>query len=528
MNKKHLYNKTVFTAVLSLLALGASGQRNMGVATGNYSTFNSLYLNPANIADSRERFTINLFSVNAGLDNNLGYINNKGGVIGAVADGNASFEYSNNSQSSIVAPYAEVRLPGFTWSITPRHSVALTTGVRGMNQFSNFNQSLYRVITDPDYVTANDFDLTSRRFNYTAHLWSQVGLSYGGVVLDQGNHELRVGITLRYLGGIGYVGLRGKNLDVHFRGGNDSFYATNSDIEYASNVLSTRSALVNGFSNNSIFSEFFGQKAGHGFGGDIGVVYDYIPHPERRKYNMDGKKGVTDGSHNRYLVRVSASVVDLGAINYSSSDNSNAHVSGNGFLTGQGLRDNVTNYDDFRSYVVRQGFRADTIRSSTKVYMPTSLLLGVDVHACKGLYVNATFAGNLANRDNFGNSFYSQLTVTPRWDTRLFSVGLPLTYNMLSHSMRMGIGARFTGFFIGSDDVLALVSGHQYGFNFYVGGCVPFYKLGIKDFDGDGVSDRKDECPSDYGPWENRGCPVSGDNEKPAKDTEETERNKEE
>jgi hypothetical protein len=510
MKGKHLYNKTVFTAAVLLSAATAFGQRNFGIATGNYSTFNSLYLNPASIADSREKLSVNLFSISAGIDNNLGYINNKGGVIGAVADGNASFQYSNASQSSIVAPYAEARLPGFIWNINHRHSVALTTGVRGMNQFNNFNQSLYRVITDPDYVTTNDIDLTSRRFNYTAHLWSQIGLTYAGVILDQGNHVLKAGATVRYLGGVGYIGLRGRNLDAHFRDGNDSFYASNSDIEYASNVLSTRSAMVNGFSNNSILSEFFGEKAGHGIGGDIGIVYDYIPNPERRRFNMDGREGVVDGSADRYLLRISASVTDLGAINYSSSDNSNARVSGNGYLTGQGLRDNVTSYDGFRNYVIRQGFRADTVRSSTKVYMPTSLLFGVDYHAYKGWYVNATFAGNLANRDNFGNSYYSQVTVTPRYDTRLFSVGLPITYNTLSRSARLGLGARFTGFFIGSDDILALFSGRQYGFNFYVGGCVPLYKHGIKDRDGDRVSDRKDRCPEEYGTWENRGCPEEG------------------
>ncbi len=88
--------------------------------------------------------------------------------------------------------------------------------------------------------------------------------------------------------------------------------------------------------------------------------------------------------------------------------------------------------------------------------MPATLLLSVDYHAYKMLYVNAAFAGNLANRQNFGNSYYNQVTITPRYDTRLLSIGLPLTYSMLSNSFKVGVGVRASGFFIGSDDMLAL------------------------------------------------------------------------
>ena len=80
--------------------------------------------------------------------------------------------------------------------------------------------------------------------------------------------------------------------------------------------------------------------------------------------------------------------------------------------------------------------------------------------------------------------------------------------------MKVGLGVRFSGFFIGSDDMLALVTPHQYGFNIYAGGNVPFYKYRPKDTDGDGVSDRMDKCPHEFGSFENHGCPDrSNDND---------------
>lgn len=512
MNKL-IYRKTITAATLMMCFANADAQNNYGVATSNWSSINSLYLNPASIADSRERFSISLFSITAGADNNLGSIGNSG-LISSISNGNTKFNFSGANEFSLLAPFVEVRGPGCVVSINHKHSIALTTGIRGINQFNNFNQELYHSISDHNFSTLSDIDVNASKFNYTAHVWSEVGLSYGGVVLEKDHNEIRLGATLRYLGGIGYIGLKGNNLNAHFKAGNDSFYASNSDIEYASNILSTRSALTNGFSNNSILSEFFGAKSGHGFGADLGIIYDYTPGESRRKYQMDGKKDVVDGTANRYLLRVSASVRDIGAITYGSNNNSNATVSGNGYVTGQGLADNVTNFDDFRKYAVKQGFHADTGHVNTKVYMPTTLLLSVDYHAYKPFYVNLAFAGNLANRQNFGNSYYNLVTLTPRFDTRNFSVGLPIGYSMLSNSVKMGVGLRASGFFAGTDDMLALVSGHQYGFNFYVGGCIPIYNTKIKDRDGDGVSDRKDRCPDEYGPWENKGCPVKDANGK--------------
>jgi hypothetical protein len=497
--------------ILSLCTSVAHGQQNMGIATSNWSGIEGLYLNPANIADNREKFCIELVSVNAGVDNNLGYINSSGGLISAINSGSTSniFSYSNNNSFSLLAPYAQVHLPGFMMGLGHKNSIALTTSINGINQFNNFNQSLYHTITDPDFTTNNNIDLTSNKFNYTAQLWSQIGLTYAGVLLDQGSSELKIGATVRYLGGIGYIGLKGNNLDAHYRAGNDSLYVSNSDIEFASNILSTKNALLNGLNNNSILSEFFGAKSGKGVGGDAGLVYDYNPSGER---SANLKYGRRDYSKNRYKLRLSASVMDIGAITYKASSNSNANITGNGYVTGTGLTQNVSDYNDFRNYMLKQGFTADTTSRSTKLYMPTTLHLAADYKIYDRIYVNATYIASLANRENFGNSYYNQVTVTPRFDTRIFSVGLPITYSTLSDNVKMGLGIRVYGFFVGSDDMLALFASHQYGFNFYVGGYLPFNYSKPKhtglsdsldmrpepDMEHGGSPDTTDDCPDRY------------------------------
>ncbi len=506
-----LYTFLVLAGAAFLFPVSSYAQFNLGIATSNWSGTNAMNINPALIADSREKFTIDILGINAGVDNNLGTLSSLTGINNAIKNGNVNnlFTYNHNTTFSLIAPYLKVNLPGFMWSIDRNNSIALTNSVNAMNQFNNFDQSLFRTVGDPNYVINGNGStiLTSKNFNYTANLWTQTGLTWAGVLLDKAEHEIKIGVTLRYLRGIGYIGLKGNNLDVVYRSGTDSVHVSNSDLEFASNILTTRSAILNGTNSSNLLSEIFTNANGKGLGGDIGVTYDYMPQYTREHYCMDGHSDLVDDSRNRYLLRFSAAVMDIGSINYPSAYNSNATVKGNGYITGKGLSDSVKNYDDFRNYATRHGFSADTSHQATRVYMPTTLRLSVDYHMFRNFYLNAMYIDNLANRMNFGNSYYNQLTVTPRFDRRMLSIGLPLTYSWLTSSFKAGVGVRYSGFFIGSDDVLAVVAKNQSGLNIYVGGYVPFFKHRKHDRDGDGISDDEDECPNEYGSWENKGCP---------------------
>ena len=459
---------------LTVLSFTGRAQRNYGVATSDWSSMNSLYLNPANIAGSHEKITISLFSLNLGVDNNLGTFTSIGNIGNALKSNDSGsstsslFQNSGRKTFSMLAPSLEIRGPGILVKINDRQSIALTTRIRAINQFSNFDQSLYNTITNTGYKPGNNYSISAQNFNWTAHLWSEIGITYGIVLIDQDNSQLKAGITLRYLGGIGYLSLKGNNLDLNYSSGKDSFYASNSDLEYSSNVVSTRSAIFNGVNASDLLGNFFGSKQGGGLGSDLGLVYSFNPGGSD-KYGDDNANGKT------YKLKLSVAVTDVGSINYKQQYNSTLNVTGNGYITGSGLANNVKNATDFRNYLVGQGFTGDTSAQATKVYMPTALLISADYQIYQRFYVNATYFDNLANRQSYGNSYYNQVTVTPRYDTKLITVGIPITYSMLANDLKMGLGLRIGGFFMGSDDMLALVSKGQYGFNFYLGGYIPLY-----------------------------------------------------
>ena len=417
----------------------------------------------------------------------------------------------------MLAPYAEVRLPGFMFSINHRNSIALTMRVRAMNQFSNFDQTLFHVLTGSTLNTGVSSSLVDLKdFRWMLNAWSQISATYSCVILEKPKHQVKVGLTLSYLGGIAYAGFKGNKLQANYnvatnsKGGIDSttMDVSSSDVEYSSNVLKSVDQLQSGISSVDIANYFFGKKAGSGIGADVGIVYEFRPgYPERYEYEMDGMNHF-DYTKNMYKLRVSVAVTDIGSINYN-QNNLTANISGTGHLSSNDAATNFSSFSDVRNYAMSHGLTFDTSsKGSTRVYLPTAVVAGIDYHIVSRLYLNATGIIDVTNHSNFGNNYYNQVTLTPRYDSRGTSIGVPITYSTLNNNIKVGLGVRLLGgFFVGSDDVMAAFNSNQTGFNVYFGAFVPINKKKIKDRDGDMVSDRRDLCPSIPGTLKAHGCP---------------------
>ena len=462
-----LYTKVLFSILFFLLAINpAFAQRFLGTSTGDWNAMSSLYLNPANIADSREKISIGILAINFDVNNSLGTFS-KIGEYSATSPN--TFKLSGTNDFNMIIPDVEVHGPGIMYSINKKHSLALTTGFRVMNQFNNFNPALYNLITDPGSVPAAGIKINSKNFNWTADMWTEVGLTYGAVILDNEKNEIKVGVTLKKLFGIGYISITGKNINVTYKADSDVLYATNTDLEFASNVINDNTAVFKGLNNTNFLSRIFGTTSGSGMSADIGVIYKRrIGEPDPSDY-ME--------ANNTHDIVLSASITDFGAINYANSTNASIQVTGNGFLSGSGISKNVNNSASFLNYVKQQGFTADTMSKGNQVFLPTALLLSADVQVLGRIYANLLYINNLANRMNFGNSYYNQLTFTPRYDKHNMSFALPVTYSMLSNNIQVGFGYRIAGFFIGSDDMLGFIHKNQKGFDAYLGGYVPIFKI---------------------------------------------------
>ncbi len=453
--------KVIYTlAIVPLLVNAAYAQRNIGQATSNYNTLNSMYINPATLGGCNEKVAVNLFSAGVSIDNNLGTIKKLSDINTSLNNddsiSNSSFiNYKGKNSFSMMVPGVDFRTLGAIYRINANHTIGISSRVRVYNQFNNFDYTLYNTITNTNSVNNPSVAITSANFNWTANLWSEIGFSYGGVFINNRFLRLRAGGTLKLLSGLGFIGLKGNNMDIRYKQGNDTLFATNTDLVFSSTSIDNNTDLTGNVG-------FGGAGLGRGVGFDLGVSASLLPDKE------DDQDRLTVG----------LAVTDIGVINY--NKNLNVIVRGNGYFTGQGLANNVKNYTDFKRYAAQQGFFVDSSTSSQKVYLPTTLNITADYRFRKHMFVNLFLQTNLAKKSEFGSSFYSLIAITPRYDRKFFTASLPISYSMLSNNLRMGMSFRIYCVYFGSDDMMALFSDNQYGFNAYAGAMVPIYRKNKK------------------------------------------------
>lgn len=463
----------IATALLCAANLSLHAQHFLGTATSNHNTVDALFLNPAHLAGTPQKLNVHLFALNFAADNN--FANVRSGTLirkyltGDDASGEEVFEMRGKQNFNLIAPYVETRLLGATYRINAQHTVGVHSRVRATNQFHNFDRNLYQQIIDGNLVDdAGNFRGRAERFNWSTHIWGELGASYAGTAWRDNGHVLKVGGSLRYLGGIAHANFRSEGLDVSYYPDADSTHISNSSLYFSSNLIQNEDELADGFTR-AYLTDYFNSKGGKGIGADIGIAYEFTPQHGQIVNTHRYDRGL--GSE-AYLFRVSAAITDLGSIRYK-GNNKTAHFRGNGSIITSDLGELNFTYEDVKGYLGSRGFDLDTSSEATSVALPTALHLHADYNIHSRWYVSLTYFGNLANRYRAGTAFYNAVTLTPRFDGRRIGAALPITYSGMTGGMKMGLGLRAFGFRAGSDDLLALVTDNSTGVNFYFGASIP-------------------------------------------------------
>ncbi|WP_222165968.1 OmpA family protein [Edaphocola aurantiacus] len=504
---------------LTLLALAAltptlTAQHYLGVATGNYLPTKSVFLNPALLSDSRVKWSIDVISVNGGIDQNYGTINSSN-IFNKLLNDDKNYNIGDivtkgdRQKFDINGPLVSVNVLNIYASFKDKHNFALTNRVRFANQLRDYNSAFFNTIFSSNN---GNIAVNAQNMNFNINAWTETGLSYATNLFTKPTSSLSLGVSLRYLSGIGYGGNSIQSIVGNYNESNKTITVQSMSLNASTNLYNSN--ILNGNFNDLFNSMFSGKSSG--IGGDIGLVYQWAPDAAKYTYEMDGSPNRRNPEKDIYKLRFSASVIDIGAIAY--KDSRNYGVSGIGTLNVDSLGDKFNNYDELKSYMASRGFTVnDGAATRTRINMPTSLVLGADWNIKNGFYANATFIGSLMKPayDNYSPYNFSQLTITPRYENKILTVGLPLTYNFTSESMKAGLGIRVSGLYFGTDDGLALLGGNSAkGANFYFGLQVPFHKKKLKDSDGDKVSNKLDKCPGEAGIWANMGCkPTDRDND---------------
>ena len=484
--------------LLLTISLFARSQTFPGYRTGNYTGVNSVFFNPANIADNRYQWDVNVFAISGFVGNNQSGLRFSDITRSFNGDSLKSKLLRGNTNVNSLG-YVDVFGPSFMVSLSPGTSIAVTTRSRVFSNGRDIDGNLAGAILDGGTTTTGiPFDLNTNMLVHATG-WTEIGGSVAQVFTNKGSHHfLKGGLTLKYIAGTADSYLSTNGLAGTVNGpGNTYLTATTGGL-----ALNTTAANFSDYR----FSDFF-KFNGHGFGGDIGFVYEYRPAADYAQYT-------TDRWATKYKLRIAASLMDVGRIKFDRSSNQAAVYTvdippepAGQFPLNQFAGKSVSEYKgilDASPY-----FTGVSQSSSYNVNLPTTLQADIDFMFGGGFGLNLAGQFTTTKTESFHLYYYNSYSLTPRWENQLFSVELPMNYNDLT-KFNVGVAFRVGPFFIGSGSVLSALVHDSKQADLHVG--VHFgmpYKKKIKpDTDKDGVYDDVDKCPAVAGLPRYNGCPI--------------------
>ena len=561
--------KNILFFILLFISSSVLSQNYLGVSSSNYAGVMGTDIQPASFVDGRFKFDLNLFSLDFNAYQNFvsfstrdmekGWIKSfrPDEVVTYDDDGNEVVNYTTVTGGS--NPYNDWLLPDSTFLdryITRRYDQN-SPGVLGLNlniQFDILNfmfhvspkiavgfSAKFRSITNIDNVDPklavlgeNDLDIESlwgiklneELINVNHMTWAEYGFKYAQVIKEEGQHFVKAGANLKYLAGYAAAYIYSNNFEYNLLDDDYSQYLSGDfGYGYSKSIEDFQNTddLDNNGTADVLEAGMFGygpKPTAHGFGLDLGAVYEWRPDFKDYKYDMDGEMNLWARDQNKYKLRVGLSLTDIGGMSFNKggiSRDFSVQTSNLFDLNTFDTAGDLLGFDQIIDSLITQStLNGNTewaagerdVASSFFMRTPMAFSFQVDYHIWKWFYVNSTGIFNIISKNKDSKvKVANQFSVTPSFDYAWFGLHLPFSVNDYS-GFKAGFGARLGPLTIGFTDYRFLFAkGNVRGGDFYAGIRVPILYDSPNDLDGDKVSDKVDDCIDVPGPWTFKGCP---------------------
>jgi outer membrane protein OmpA-like peptidoglycan-associated protein len=492
---KRLYTCLIFILFCSSIL---RAQDYLPFASGNYAGVTGISLQPASIADSRYKIDIAIASESFGFSNTfygidpyvlihpklLSDLDFQGPYFSRTKDG--------KDKSAIITSRTDIMSTMVT--LSPHDAIGFNYSLRGIVNIDNMTESLAFLLDGLDKETDLwHTQLTNEDLNGQMNAWAEWGITYARVIMDNKEHFLKAGATLKINQGLGAAYMFMKNLNYEVNGEDTvSFY--NSYTNY-------------GTSDNLDENFRYRFDANPSLSFDLGVVYEYRPQWMKYKYDLDGETNLWRKDLNKYLFRVGITLSDIGTVRYRRNPDSrdfNADI--HNLYTGDLDINSITDFNNF----IDSTFTYYDVPDKYNMRLPASLNLQADVRIAEGFYLNVNpyLALNRGTKTLNKVYYLSAINFVPRYEKAWWGVSLPVQYNA-NKQWSFGLGLRMGPVWFGWNDIFSLLTSqnNRYGTALSVGLKVPVLYAKPKDRDGDKVSDKKDLCPDLAGNPASKGCP---------------------
>ncbi|WP_067028981.1 DUF5723 family protein [Allomuricauda sp. CP2A] len=480
-------SRMILMGILLIVTIGTShAQSYIGLLEDNYNGVHGIISNPANIADSKLKTDINLFGASSFVGNNYVAFN----LGDAFSDMSNAFDNAATfpSKSNFIGWNIDVLGPSVMLSLSKKHSFSFFTRARAFFNLNDANGEL--LDKEGGFDESEDFFLDEGNISGAFNLWAEIGATYARVLLDNEQHFIKGGLSLKYIQGMGNVYIHGSDITVDYDSGSRQV-ATTGLFNYGN------TASLDDEGNGGNYFDFNG---GAGIGTDIGFVYEW--RPEYAKYTKKDVNGnpIVDRGTNKYKLKFGASITDIGKIN---------DVSGVDRFYDLNETQDIDNFDgDVLEEALLDNFHLISETESVSVTLPTALHTNVDWNITSRLYLNLNADMPLTSKEKINtNRVLNQFRLTPRFESTWLGIYSPLSI-LEGAGFQWGAGLRLGPIYLGSGSIISAIAGkNTKAIDVFAGLKIPVYQNRLKDKDNDGIINQEDQCPEVAGPIENKGCP---------------------
>lgn len=502
------------TKILLLLTLIFSckimlkAQDYLPFVNDNYSGISGVHLQPASIADSRYKVDVTIMGLSLSTYNNYLYLDRDYFQdLKMINDGNLVIKdhllknITGNGEDKFL--YQDVRfdIMNFMVTINPKLAIGFTAGIREVFNVDNISEPIADFIYNGEtsyYIFGEEYQGSNLCVNTST--WAEYGITIAGVLYKSDQHMIKAGMSSKLIKGLasGYANVENFNFTIHT---NDSVSIYNTHINYGVSE-NIGSSIDNGIENLNLNGRF-------GMGFDFGIVWEWRPNYRAHLFDMDGKTNLERRDENKYKLRIGLSIKDIGAVKYNRWKGSQDFTINGDFSTT--MFENTETLNEIYD-VMHENPDIFTFTENGKAYrmsLPTAISMQIDYNIHKDFYINVTpyLALKQGNTKYTKVHSYSSISITPRYETTWFGIAVPLQYNQMS-GFNLGTGLRLGPIWLASNNMLNTFFNQEIkDVNLQMMVKFPIPHMRVKDRDGDGVSDRKDECKDVYGILKKNGCP---------------------
>jgi hypothetical protein len=441
-----------------------SAQQVPGLQYSNYGGLYRATYNPSILGGSRYKWQVNIGSLGGSINYRYFVFLGQNSLLYPLLTPHSTKELYGRSRTmgSLTQDplylVSEIRWPSAMFSIGKNQGIAIQFRSRGYVQGQNFpdpikNMYFRRLDTGSTPEVSNQ---PWGNFNLVQQSFSEASISYGVALLNIDSHKLKVGGTLKRVFGarIGYL-----------QGSADNFTIRSVGQE-------TSELVVNNFNYETGYSQqvkhmqignlFNSSKYGAGWGYDLGASYELGSFWGRDKEAYDQSP--------EYLIRIAASVTDIGSIHYGTKNSKVITGSQATTVISQTALETISDKgpEGFMSLLPAE---KDT-SFNRNVQLPQALHLEADIQLVKGFFLNLSQTKHLKSSNVQPTDVFipNSFTITPRFEDEDSDFAFPITFMNGNKKATIGAVGHFGPIFLGFSNVNGLIKkGSARGSMVYVG-----------------------------------------------------------